>query len=139
MERKNITIVVAVIKNEKGEILIARRNQPDIPEEHNKWELIGGGIDFGETPEQALKREVKEEAGLDIEVVRLLPKIFTQTWYGQNPERHIIMLNYECRILGGELKAGDEEISELKFVKPEIVKDLDGLPNLYTITELLKL
>lgn len=78
MQQKQITIVVALIRNEKKEILIARRNQPDIPEEQNKWEFIGGKINFGEDPEEALVREVKEECGLDVKVVRLLPKVQNQ-------------------------------------------------------------
>ena len=137
MSQKQLTIVVAIITNEKGGVLLAKRNQPDIPSEHNKWEFVGGGIDFGETPEQALMREVKEEAGVEIEVVRLLPKIFTQIWKAQEPERHIIIISYECKIVGGELKPKDSEVSELKFVPVQEIKNYECLPNVDKIIDML--
>ncbi|MBI3231766.1 MAG: NUDIX domain-containing protein [Candidatus Doudnabacteria bacterium] len=127
--KEQTTIVAALIKNEKGEILIDRRNQPDIPEEHNKWEFIGGKIEFGESPENALIREVKEESGLDVKIVRLLPKILSQLWLNQKPQRQIIILTYECQVIGGEIKAKTDEILELKFVKQEEIKNYDCLPN----------
>jgi len=80
MEQKQITIVVALITNEKGEILLARRNEPELVHAHNKWEFIGGGIEFGESPIEALKREVKEEAGVEIKIVRLLPEVVSNVW-----------------------------------------------------------
>ena len=137
MIQHQITIVVALIKNEKGEILIDRRNQPDIPEEHNKWEFIGGKINFGEEPEIALVREVKEESGLDVKIVRLLPKILNQLWVNQNPQRQIIILTYECAVTGGELKPKEDEIQELKFIDPKDASQYDCLPNVQKIIDLL--
>ena len=67
-------IVCAVVKNEFGEILIDRRNQPDFPQIHGKWELLGGHIGFAEEPEVAIIREVKEETGLkNLKLVSELP------------------------------------------------------------------
>ena len=137
MTQKQITIVVALILNEKGEILLAKRNSPDLPEEHEKWEFVGGKIEFGETPEDALKREVNEESGLEIEVVRLLPKVYSQVWKNQNPLRQIIILSYECKIVRGRLAATDREIAELKFVKISDVPSYSTLPNVREIIELL--
>lgn len=138
MEQKQITIVVALIRNEEGKILIDRRNQPDIPEEHNKWEFIGGKINFGEDPEEALVREVKEESGLDVKIIRLLPKAVNQLWLNQKPQRQIIILTYECAVAGGELKAKEDEISELKFIDPKDIGNYDCLPNVDIILNLLK-
>jgi 8-oxo-dGTP diphosphatase len=58
---------VAVIVNEDNKILLLKRS--DYPDSWmpNKWALVGGGIDKGETPENAIKREVKEETGLEID------------------------------------------------------------------------
>ncbi|MEK7617788.1 MAG: NUDIX domain-containing protein [Patescibacteria group bacterium] len=137
MEQKQITIVVAVIKNDKGEILIGLRNEPSIPEEHNKWEFVGGKINFGEEPEKALIREVKEESGLDVKVIRLLPKILNQLWLNQNPQRQIIILTYECLVVGGELKPKADEILELKFIDPKDTDNYDCLPNVEKIISLL--
>lgn len=136
MNQKQLTIVVAIIKNNLGQILLAKRNQPDIPEEHEKWEFVGGGIDFGESPEEAVVREAKEECGLNVKVLRLIPKIISHTWENQNPKRQIIILSYECEVVGGDLQIKDKEVSELKFVNVTDVKNYDCLPNVETILNL---
>lgn len=140
MEQKQVTIAVAVIRNEKGEILLARRNEPGLSEAHNKWEFVGGGIDFGESPEQALKREVKEEAGVEVDVIGLLPEVFSEVQNLDDGDKlHVIILSYECKITGGELKANlDQEVAELKFVPLYEVKNYDAFKNIYGAVKLLK-
>lgn len=135
MEQKQITIVVAVIRNENGDVLLARRNEPELKHAHDKWEFVGGGIEFGESPEEALKREVKEEAGVTVEIVRLLPKIFAEML---NEEIQVIILTYECKIISGELRAGlDQEIAELNFVPLSEVKNYNAFRNIQKTVELL--
>lgn len=80
MSKNQFAIVVAVVVNQNGQILLAKRNQPNSPEIHGKWEFPGGGIEFGEEPEAALLRETKEETGLEVKITRLLPKIYTNLW-----------------------------------------------------------
>ncbi len=140
MEPKQHTVVVALIRNEEGKILLARRNEPALKHAHNKWEFIGGGINFGENPETAIKREVKEEAGVDVEVVRLLPKVLSHIWELQEGRQQVLLLHYECKIIGGTLTPGlEEEISELKYFSMEEIKTLDTLPLIYEGCQLLTL
>lgn len=139
MEQKQFFIVLAIIQNEQGEILLARRNEPEVEYAHDKWELIGGGIEFGEDPEAALKREVREEAGVDVQIIRLLPKIITHLWNLTDKQHQIIMMCYECKTIGGELKPGlDQEIAELKYVPLEEIKNYDTLPNVYEAAQLIE-
>jgi mutator protein MutT len=63
--------VGAVIFNEEGKVFLARRGK-DARNESGKWEFPGGGVEFGETLEHALAREVMEEYGFAIEVQKLL-------------------------------------------------------------------
>jgi 8-oxo-dGTP diphosphatase len=59
-------IAAIILENDKGEFLLALRdNKPGIPFP-NHWDLIGGHIEEGETPEEALVREVKEELDIDL-------------------------------------------------------------------------
>ncbi len=64
------TIAQIILENDKGELLLyLRDNKPGIPfPEH--WDLIGGHVEDGETPEQALMRETKEELGIDLKEFR---------------------------------------------------------------------
>lgn len=137
MKQYQQVIVVGLIKNELGEILLGLRNQPERPNEHNKWEFPGGGIEFGETPEAALKREVKEEAGLDIRILRLLPKAVSNLWQHKGSKEQVIILAYECKILGGELKSSDAEVSELKFFKINEIDYSKCLPKTDEIISLI--
>ncbi len=128
-----VSAFLAVIVNEKGEVLLQRRHDPG-HEADNKWELPGGGLNYGETPEQAVIREVKEETGYDIEVIKLLPKIYTNTW----PDAQVLLISYHCRIIGGDYAKLDSEVSEGKFIDPEKMDYSDALPFIKEIIELLK-
>ncbi|MFA5994556.1 MAG: NUDIX domain-containing protein, partial [Parcubacteria group bacterium] len=57
--------VFGIIRDEKNRVLLVLRQDYDL------WNLPGGGLEKGESPWQGVVREVKEETGLDVEVVRL--------------------------------------------------------------------
>uniref|UniRef100_A0A3Q0RB34 Nudix (nucleoside diphosphate linked moiety X)-type motif 18 n=1 Tax=Amphilophus citrinellus TaxID=61819 RepID=A0A3Q0RB34_AMPCI len=68
--RKNVTyIVCAVIFNEKKEVLMVQEAKPDC---YKQWYLPAGRVEVGESLEEAMKREVKEEAGFESEPITLL-------------------------------------------------------------------
>ncbi|MCL5667209.1 MAG: NUDIX domain-containing protein [Patescibacteria group bacterium] len=75
--KNQLIVPVGVITNEKGGVLITKRGEDESAETENKWELPGGTLEFSETPEETVVREVKEETGLNVEIIRLLPKIYT--------------------------------------------------------------
>ena len=87
---------------EDGKLLMSKQFK-------TKFDVPGGGVDIGEDLEQAVVREVKEETGIDVEVVRLAgvkSNIFIDTHskgihYGES--YHSILLFYLCRKVGGEL------------------------------------
>jgi 8-oxo-dGTP diphosphatase len=61
----------AIVFNSKDEILMLKRSSTDeaFP---GGWEIPGGGVDYGETPQESLKREVMEECGLSVKILKLL-------------------------------------------------------------------
>lgn len=88
-------IGVAVIINEKQEILIDKRLPTGLMA--NLWEFPGGKIEAGETPQDCIKREIKEELGVDIVVNQHLIDI-THTY----SEFMVTLSVYLCQIITGE-------------------------------------
>ncbi|HRY82481.1 MAG TPA: NUDIX domain-containing protein [Candidatus Moranbacteria bacterium] len=67
-------IAAIILENDKGEILLyLRDNKPNIPFPHH-WDLFGGYVEEGETPEEALIREVKEELNFDLKEYKFFKK-----------------------------------------------------------------
>lgn len=63
--------VGALVLNDSGQILLGKRSM-NSRNERGKWEAPGGQVHFGETREAAIRREMKEELGVDIEIIRVL-------------------------------------------------------------------
>jgi 8-oxo-dGTP diphosphatase len=96
---KSITVVCACIMREGGQqILLSMRTAPGVPGLDGKWELPGGKIEFGETPEQAIVREIREELGIRIVPRRLLPYLHTNRWEYEQAVQHVILACYECEM-----------------------------------------
>ncbi len=96
-QHKLVTVVCACIRRKGGQqVLLAMRHAPGVPGLDAKWELPGGKIDFGETPEQALRREILEELGLRVKVMRLLPYLHTNLWEYEHALQQVVLACYEC-------------------------------------------
>lgn len=89
--------VGALIQNERGEILLALRSQ-QAKNERGLWEIPGGAVEFGETLERALKREIREEIGVEIEVLDLL-HVCDHILPAEH--QHWVSPTFICRIISG--------------------------------------
>lgn len=93
-------MVVAIIKNEKGELLVSPGYDP-LKDEHF-YRLLGGGVDFGEKTEVALKREFQEELAVEIRDCRLL-KVYENIFSFNGEEGHEICFIYQARFVDAAL------------------------------------
>ena len=104
-----------------GRVLIVRRAQPPA---HGLYTLPGGGVELGETLEQAVIREVREETGLEIEPVELAGyrQMIARDVEGRI-ERHFVILPFAARWVAGEVSL-NEELAEANWLLPS---ELSGL------------
>ena len=78
------------------------------------WELPGGGLEVGETPERTLEREFEEELAVKVEPVRVLDSYLFEVI----PGRHVFIVTYGCRLLGEFAPAISDEHSEYGLYAP---------------------
>ncbi len=124
-------IAVRGLIERDGCFLLLRRTKP-ARGEMGYWELPGGGLDFGESPEQALRREIDEETGLTVSIGEPLC-----VWHHLRDNAvQIIGMTLRCQLTGGSVKLSDEhddyawltiEQIEQKKVFPELLSELQKI------------
>ncbi len=113
--------VSVVVRDQEGWVLLARHAH------QNVWAFPGGAIDPKEHPYDAAVREMQEEGGIDIEVVRVIsvhggPEF---TWsYDNGDEVCYVIIAVEARHIGGELTPDGEEVLEFRYFE---LGEIDGL------------
>jgi 8-oxo-dGTP diphosphatase len=97
--------VGALIFN-RGKILLVERGKEPMK---GYWSLPGGALETGETLEEGIIREVREETGLEVKPVKVL-EIFERIIRDAHgaAEYHYVLIDYVCRITGGSLRAADD-------------------------------
>jgi len=95
--------VRAIIVNEKGQILILKRSDNQF--QAGRWCLPGGKVDFGESAEEALIKEVAEETALNVTSHRFL--FYQDNLPDETVPMHFISLYFECEV-SGNLQINDE-------------------------------
>ena len=119
---KTVKVEAAVIKEEKkkGEPIIFA-TQRGYGEFKDGWEFPGGKIEEGETPQEALKREIMEELDTEIAVGELIDTIEYDY-----PIFHLSMDCFWCEVVKGELVL--KEAEDAKWLKKEELGEVDWLP-----------
>lgn len=113
-------IVQALVRKNTGEYLVIKRAKAV---EVGTWEFPGGRVDSGETIEKALKREIREETGLKIDIERFVG------WgqgFGVKHENGRLMdrfvMFFECKLIKGKLKLDDETADHKWAPLEELIK-----------------
>ena len=113
MEYTHLVSVAALVTNDDGKILLVKSPW-------RGWEYPGGIIEPGETFGQALHREIREEAGVEVEITGFVGVC-------KNLEKNIVNLDFLCRYVGGELSTS-EESTEVIWATPEEAMELITFP-----------
>lgn len=124
---KTIEVVAGVIKN-GDKIFATQRGYGDFK---GGWEFPGGKMEPGETPQQALTREFREELAVVVEVGD-----FICTVDCDYPNFHLTMHCYFCSVVGGELKLLEHEAA--KWLSPSELDGVDWLPADVEVVNALK-
>ena len=124
-----ITVVAALIEK-RGKYLIARRSTGD-ENVLGKWEFPGGKVQYGETEEHAIEREIKEEFEMDIKAIRFLTNNVCEY-----PKKMVDLRLYECKFLAGKFHLHDH--SEYKFVDRNEIINYDLCPADVPLAEFVK-
>ena len=117
-----VVAVTAVVTNDQGELLLQKRTDNEL------WGLPGGAMNIGESIAQAVMREVKEETSLDVEptgVIGIYSDPGHVIAYADGEVRQEFSICFAARVVGGQLAVGDQESTEVRFIKPS---DIDELP-----------
>ena len=110
-----IKVTAAVIER-GGKVLIARRKEGDRFE--GRWEFPGGKIEAGESSEECLRRELREELGVEIEAPEFLCSVSFET-----SELSIELMAFRTSLPVGEVRSHDHD--EVCWVEPEHLGDFD--------------
>lgn len=116
-KKANPKIVTAAVIERDGLILIGKRKQGK--QHPGNWEFPGGTIEEGETPEQCLKRELREE----LDIITEIGDLFCSSEYTYTPEFTIRLLAYQATVISGFFNLNDHE--EIRWVKPADLADYD--------------
>jgi 8-oxo-dGTP diphosphatase len=127
--------VTAAVLEKDGKVLIAKRKKGD--RMGGKWEFPGGKLDLGETPEECLKRELKEELDIETEIGEFICSC--KFSYFLVP---LELLVYKAKYISGEVKAlehdevlwvSPSELTQYDFVKADVVVMQKLLKDIYHV------
>lgn len=124
---KTIKVAAAIIKHE-NKIFATQRGYGEFMGE---WEFPGGKIEIGETPQEALKREIREELDIEIEIGEL----FDTVEYDY-PDFHLTMYCFLCSVKSGNLVL--KEHMDAKWLDKEELHSVEWLPADVDLIEKLK-
>nr|WP_145640731.1 8-oxo-dGTP diphosphatase MutT [Neorhizobium alkalisoli] len=116
MEKKLLLVAACALIDADGRILLAQR--PEGKSLAGLWEFPGGKVEPGETPEEALVRELEEELGIMTKVACLAPLTFASHTY---EKFNLLMPLYVCRRFEGV--ATGREGQAIKWVRPSALRD----------------
>ncbi|AKA72545.1 NUDIX domain-containing protein [Saccharolobus solfataricus] len=114
MDRPLVAVGCLIVEENKV-LLVQRKNPPNA----GLWAIPGGKVEYGETLEEALKREMREETGLEVAVGNIISIVQVI-----NEGFHYVILDFECKPIGGNLRASTDavKVEYVPFDKLNIIQ-----------------
>jgi ADP-ribose pyrophosphatase YjhB (NUDIX family) len=106
--------VGGVVIHRQRALLIRRGCEPL----KGQWSIPGGMLELGEELAEGVRRELKEETGLDIEPLQMIAVFDRITHEGKRVKYHYVIVDYVCRLKGGELKSASD-VTDARWVRRE--------------------
>ncbi len=116
-----IPSVAAIVRDENGWILFVKSAESET------WSLSAGAIDLGESPSEAIIREVFEETNLNVKPEKIVGVFGGEKFrfvYANSDAVEYLIVVFECEVTGGGLFSRDEEVSEFRYFPVEEIPDL---------------
>ena len=107
-----------------GRALLIRRGKAPL---RGHWSIPGGTVERGESLEQALVREMREETGLEVRPLEVLTVFDRIDRDGDTVTFHYVIVDYRCRWLRGEARAGSDAL-DVRWAGPDELEALDLTP-----------
>lgn len=120
--KKKIKILANGLIKKGDKFLLLKRNENEI-DGPGQWEFPGGLVEFGEDPQDGIIREVKEETGLNAEIVSIY-KILSKEYEKPDKKVHLIRIIYLLKTSDEKVKLNEREHEEYKWLKKEEIKNL---------------
>lgn len=120
--------VKAIVRDDQSRWLLLKRSKSS-KSNAGRWDLPGGKMDACERVDQAIIREICEETGLDVAIIRVVGASESES-----PERRIAYLIFECAIESGEVRLSDEH-EEYAWVECKDLPSMDIIPQFRAIAQ----
>ncbi|MEM3437423.1 MAG: NUDIX hydrolase [Nitrososphaerales archaeon] len=113
--------VGAFIKKNNSVLLVKREYEPG----KGKWSLPGGLVNLGEKISDAIKREVEEEVGLKVDVIKIVDVFDSIEYDDKGKVRfHYVIVGFMVKVIEGKVRSS-KEASQVKWFKADELKDLE--------------
>lgn len=121
---------VGVVCLKGDDVLLIKRGKAPL---QDRWTLPGGHLEWGETTRAAALRELKEETGVEAELIGLVD-VVDAVMNTDSGEAHFVLIDYAARWRAGEPRAGDDA-ADARFFTPEEVEVLGLWPETLRVIE----